>query len=205
MSPRRKHDAYFTVDEMALAICRRLAVYFSPNRIVEPTAGDGAFVRAARQVWPEAVIVAIDIVEEKNRAACESAGAKFICADARTIDYRGADLILGNLPFSLAAPILRRIRETASTTPIAVLLPVGFPGRTKGRVRGKEDPSLRRDAAFWALVQRTYSAVLHPRPSFSGDGRTDSMEYELTGFGAEGWRHIPPVGLLDEPIVWRPE
>lgn len=204
--PRREHDAYPTVDELALAICRRLSVLFpSPNRLVEPTAGAGAFVRAARQVWPDAVIAAVDLVEEENRLACEAAGAKFIHADAREINYFGADLVLGNPPFSLAAPILRRIRETAPAVPIAFLLPVGFAGRTKGRVRGKADPALRRDAYFWRLVERTYSAVLHPRPSFSEDGRTDSMEYELTGFGAEGWHHIPPVGILDEPIVWRPE
>lgn len=200
---RREHDAYPTVDELALAICRRLASYFpTPSRIVEPTAGGGAFVRAARQVWPSTVIVAVDLVSDRNEPACLAAGAKFVHSDAREINYFGADLVLGNPPFSLAAPILRRIRETAPTVPIAFLLPVGFVGRTMGKVRGKVDPALRRDASFWAIVERTYSAALHPRPSFSGDGRTDSMEYELAGFGHKAW---PRTHHLDDPIVWRPE
>ena len=199
---RREHDAYPTVEDLARAIVERIALYFPmPERVVEPTAGDGAFVRAAREVWPDAKIIAIDLVASHD-VTCRAAGAnRFITADARTVNYHGADLVLGNLPFNVAAAILRRIRETAPEAACAFLLPVGFQGRTQGRVHGKEDPALRRDAAFWRLARRVYSAPIHPRPSFTGDGKTDRMEYSLEGFG----RSWDDGSVLGDPIVWRPE
>lgn len=48
---RVPRDAYQTPPELALAICQRLALAgMRPGEIVEPSAGSGAFVRAARGV-----------------------------------------------------------------------------------------------------------------------------------------------------------
>jgi hypothetical protein len=206
---RRRHDFYPTEQDLANAITRRVARTF-PNveRVVEPTAGAGPFVRAAREVWPHAKIVAIDVLDARddggsNRADCLAAGAdKFWHADVLMIggNFRAAPpgtLFLGNPPFNLAAKIVKSIRENAPDgCPIAFLLTVGFAGRTQER-----------NAEFWKLAEHAYHAPLHPRPSFSGDGKTDRMEYALYGFGKLAWLgyDYASYGMLDEPIVYTPE
>jgi hypothetical protein len=60
-SARAKGQVY-TPDALALAICKRLAEFgHNPEIIIEPSVGGGAFVRAARAVWPHARIFACDI------------------------------------------------------------------------------------------------------------------------------------------------
>src|SRR5690348_187756 len=96
---RVDRDAYMTPPPLARGVCKQLAEYLEPERIIEPSAGQGNFVRAAREVWPNARIIAVDIHKAYEKA-CLAAGAdEFICAD--TLDYldytgtRGADLVLG--------------------------------------------------------------------------------------------------------------
>lgn len=202
-SPRRKHDAYPTVDDLAKAIVERAASYVTDvERVVEPTAGDGAFVRAVRAVYGSPKIVAVDIVEENYREACEKSGAtKFIHADFLSIPDEAlapVNLIVGNPPFNAAAAIVAKCVRAAPKAAIAFLLPVGFWGATKTDMKG-----LRRDATFWKANPVRYFAPLHPRPSFTGDGKTDRMEYGLFGFGG-GWESSGMENGLGEPIVWSP-
>jgi hypothetical protein len=195
--PRRANDAYPTVDELATAIVRRVADVASlPERVVEPTSGDGSFVRAVRAVYGAPRVVAVDI-EEKYEGSNVAAGAKFVHADFLGIDdsaLASADLIVGNPPFNIAAQIVAKCVRAAPRAVIAFLLPVGFVGRTKER-----------DGAYWKANPVRYYAALHPRPSFTGDGRTDRMEYALIGFGPRAAWGGDATDIYGEPIVWRPE
>lgn len=54
-------DAYYTPEPLARAIVATLAGCTSnPMRILEPSSGGGAFLRAAREKWPSAYLSAID-------------------------------------------------------------------------------------------------------------------------------------------------
>lgn len=200
---RRKHDAYPTVDDLAKAIVERVAeVSTLPERIVEPTAGDGPFVRALRRNYgADPKIVAVDIVADGYAEKCIAAGAsKFVHADFLTIPDAAlaeVDLIVGNPPFNAAAAIVRKCVRAAPNAIIAFLLPVGFLGATKTDAKG-----LRRDAAFWRECPIQYAAALHPRPSFTADGRTDRMEYALFGFG-KAWSLANDGRRIADAIVWR--
>lgn len=203
--PRRKHDAYPTVDDLAKAIVDRVGEISSmPERIVEPTAGEGPFVRALRQRYgSDPQLVAIDMIADGYGEKCVASGAtKFIQSDFLAITDAAlakVDLIVGNPPFKAAAAIVQKCVRAAPHAIIAFLLPVGFLGATKTDTKG-----LRRDAKFWRECPIQYVAALHPRPSFTGDGKTDRMEYALIGFGSE-WSNLLDGRRIGDPIVWRPE
>jgi hypothetical protein len=190
---RREHDAYPTVDELATAIVGHVAVYCGiPERVVEPTCGDGAFVRALRkQYFIDTKIAAVDIDPQYETAALKSGASKFIHADFLSLPAAAlthVDLIVGNPPFSAAAAIIAKCVREAPAAIVAFILPVGFVGQTKER-----------NADFWKACPIRYFAPIHPRPSFTNDGRTDRMEYALFGFGAR-WDGDAGIG---DPIVWR--
>jgi len=166
---RLPDDAYFTPPALALEICRRLSFLFSVERILEPSAGTGSFVAAARQVWPTAKIAAIDLHERHEEACLAAFATRFDALDF--LQLRGsalvrADLVLGNPPYSLAEEFVRHALsgiEVGAT--VAFLLRLSFLG-SKGRLLGlfKEHP-LR------------YLIPVAGRPSFTPNRKTDQMEY----------------------------
>jgi len=196
---RRPHDAYPTFPAVAKAIVRRVAMFCpTPRGILEPTAGEGAFVDACRETFPAAKIGAVDI-DAAMKEKCIDAGANaFLNSDILTVD--GAqiakfDLIIGNLPFADSAKILKHLMEVANEAALgAILLPVSFFGWTVGSPKFPTP----RDAAFWKVCRIVYFAPIAPRPSFTNDGRTDRMEYGLFLF-QKGWRGDPVLG---DAIIW---
>lgn len=200
--PRRAADAYYTPDPLALAICRRLRAEIGPvGRIVEPSAGAGAFVRAARATWPDASIRAI---EPNGGAAAASrladAGADEV-ATMRWEDPRvlGAPvgpvhlpwtpgLILGNPPFLLAEEHIR----------IALrLLPEG--GHLAFLLRASMLATRARVAGLWRELPPRYVWHVAPRPSFT-QGGTDGAEYAVVVW-RKGWSGAYEGGWLE----WTPE
>ncbi len=127
----------FTPPDLALAICGLIksnydtaGVLSRPEaQILEPSAGQGAFVQAARQTWPGAWIDAVEIFDE--RAMLEKAGAssvlivdfltspiddddpfsatKGVSAGFKLSDSAiGYDLCVGNPPFRKAEQFVRK-------------------------------------------------------------------------------------------------
>lgn len=200
---RRENDAYYTDPGVARAIVTRLSEVLqpTPRKILEPTAGDGAFVLAAREVYGRnATIAAVDL-NGQCRAKCEKAGADtFVTGDFLKIDRKAisrADLVLGNPPFDLAEAIIRH--AYASLLPgasIAFLLAMNFLG-SAGRWAGD-------DALFNACPLR-FVIPIYPRPSFFGEeagdekGQTGRYDYALFVFTRE-WLDNPAI--LDA-IQWR--
>ncbi len=129
---RKDHDAYDTDPALARACVEwvmRHCCLCAPY-ILEPTAGTGPYVRAAREVFPDSVILAIDIRPEVKGLG-SIAGANY----SRTMDalalppetIRSADLIITNPPFKLADALVRHF--WASMKPgatLAFLLSVTF-------------------------------------------------------------------------------
>jgi hypothetical protein len=201
-------DVCPTPVELALAICTRLEETVcrdhylrDPLRVFEPSAGDGAFVKAAHAIWPTAHIEAVEIREACGKALVD-AGARIVWhgdlttyADPVLLEGIGsADLVVGNPPFAVAEEhirfLLKNMKEGAY---LAFLLRVGFYG-SKERLD------------FWTEHPEVYFAPIVPRPGFKlnakGKPGTDSQEY-----GLFVWRAGPDDGVtspLRMPhLVWQ--
>lgn len=176
---RVERDLYETPMPTALAICRRLAKLIAPPaRIIEPSAGSGNFVEAAKIVWPEAVIMAVDIYESHTQRCFERGAATVVLGRWQDQDVRAfdADLLLGNPPNSEfedhvahALDVMRLGAHLAFLQPMTVLA------------------SQKRAEGMWAhpppFGHLHWYAALAERPSFGknrkGKKGTDQMEYAL--------------------------
>lgn len=190
-------DAYQTPQELAGAICSRLSrAGEDPLEIMEPSAGTGAFVRAARACWPEAHITAVDL-DPRYRALQRDAGASVVLTEdwaslARRLANEQADegqdrLVVGNPPFCLAqAHIEAALEWLRDGDRLAFLLRVNFLGSTE-RV------------SFWRRPGLEWMAPIAPRPSFTGSG-TDGTEYGLFCWRKDH-RGAPRIA---RPLIWQP-
>jgi hypothetical protein len=159
----------WSTHETALACCRWLSKQFfrQPQTILEPGVGGGAWVRAARKVWPEAMIHRCD----------SNPDAPGLYADLRAQEWSGVgdflelwpmqvDLVLGNPPYSDAVAWVDRARALG---PTAFLLRESFTG------------SMERLPWLQASPPRAIVKVL-PRPAWGGPGArasTDSFDSVL--------------------------
>lgn len=156
-SERRAHDAYFTPTPLAAAICERLCTLIpAPSSILEPSAGEGVFVACAKNRWPDAMVVGFD---------AQPAHASITRRDFFDLGLRNVELVLGNPPWSLADEFVAKALEVVKPGGhVAFLLRTSF-WHGQGRVdalHGKTPPK-------WWLP-------LRERWSYSGDGKTDSVD-----------------------------
>lgn len=186
-SPRLPLDGYYTPDEVAGSLTCRLVAdgFWRGGSVLEPSAGKGAFIRAAGGVLspkPERVS-AVDICAERLRDA-RDAPATWACSDFLDF-YTGADLILGNPPFNDAEA---HVRHALSLRPpfgcVAFLLRLAFL-ESKQRL------------PFWREHPASKVYVLSERPSFTG-GRTDSAAYGFFVW-ANWWKGPTQI----EVVSWR--
>lgn len=197
--PRNPGDAYYTPDALALAITRALRdrLGLEPDLVIEPSAGEGAFVRAARATWPGTRIAATEPYGSLD--ALTTAGADQV-QDKRWEDAGivPADdtLVLGNPPYNLPGDgrgnnpttaerhTLLALDRLLDGSHVAFLLRLAFLGGG-GRIdRLYSRHPLR---ALWPVT---------PRPSFTGGG-TDASEYGVFVW-RKGW-----TGPCDvRPLRW---
>lgn len=192
---RRSNDYYPTPQELANAICRRLARTpeigkLNCTLIIEPSAGSGNFIRAARSQWPSAGIIAVDVCEVG--AQCRQAGADdFHCDDwPAWVKQRPFDrpaLVVGNPPYSQAQ---QHVEAALDHLPWGSL--VAFLLRQSFLCSAKRLP-------LWARSNCVATIPIVGRPSYTDDGRTDASEYEVFVWrvGYEG----PRIGLPH--LVWK--
>jgi len=169
---RNEDDAYDTPEALALACtawCHQLLTRVEVPLILEPCAGNGPFVKAARQVWPCSKIVAIDIRPE-CRESCVMAGAAldsgggggFHSLDALTLPagtIGAADLIITNPPFKHADELVRHFWASMKDGAfLTFLLSVTFLG---SKDRWEEEPP-----GLFKLAPLTYMIPIVPRPDF---------------------------------------
>jgi predicted RNA methylase len=195
-------EAFYTPDNWAYVITQRL-VYtglhgaWTPMRtILEPTAGAGAFVKAAKRTWPDAHVTAIEI-NSREVPNLEAAGADVIHAgDATTLLPKAKkkyDLILTNPPFSLAErlvhlclPLLTRDGH------LAMLLKSSFI-HGAGRLK-----TLWRPSTYNGMACGLECVIpLAVRPSFDGNG-ADRYDYSVFvwGYARNGTLlSMPPLTL----------
>ena len=160
-----------------------------PKRIIEPSAGAGAFLEQLRPALPSAHIVANDLDPTVGPwdDANVSMHADFL-ADPMQCDF---DLCIGNPPFTLALEFVEKSLMIA--TQVVYLLRQGFLASEERREILRKSPL----SDIFALAHR---------PSFTADGKTDSENY-LFCCWTDGWWdaparfHLLPTVSLDERKV----
>jgi len=203
---RKSFDSYDTPGELAVACClwldRHLGIGKNPS-ILDPCAGSGSFVRAAKHAWgPSCKVVALDIRPE-CQAPCLEAGARaFACLDSTKIHgLGGVDLIVTNPPFKLADELARHLLlEMRLGSHLAFLLSLTFLGSVeRWRPATTESPG----GLFVHFPPRLVAPIV-PRPDFL----TTSPKFEC---GLFVWRKGVVMGedetaystvIPGEPIRW---
>ena len=199
---RRKLDAYYTPDELALAACRKLrALGVRPGTIIEPSVGQGAWVRGAREVWSGAPIFGVDVdPTAAGLAECDMAFVSDwpewvaeVQHPAPPTNHGAGALVIGNPPYKHAREHVRAALDLAGANgTVAMLLRLSFLAPRK---------SLH---LLWPTPDKPmtgppfkYLIPLTPRPSFTGRG-TDAAEYAIFV-----WRLTVQQGVHVIPLVWR--
>lgn len=201
------NDNYPTEQPLADAITKFCFELFPEKRIViEPSCGDGAFLKPAQQLWTQASFLGVDLVNA-YRPSIEALSIPFVHADflqyAAVLgpEWFGAGtLVITNPPYDNDLP--QRFVEVISqnSSPgchIALLLRqsmLGGIGRAIGvgkTPKFKERSSLR--------IKRDIAG----RPKFRTDKKNqDNSEYAVFIF--ETGYHGHYIGWED-PLVWKPK
>lgn len=197
---RAKFDAYYTPLRHALAICRWLATRIpTPRTILEPSVGGGMWVRAARIVWPDAVIDRQDINPDAEGLRADlREGEEIVVGDFREGDLgKRWDLILGNPPYEgdLHGWCVRSI---ASADHVAYLLRDSFTGSA-------ERLPWWRSSGRPAVIVKTL-----PRPKWEGPGertqtdKADTVEILWSGQPVRtdyDWLDVSVLTDADQELV----
>lgn len=206
---RREHEFYPTPVPIALAITKLVAELVGDvKHIIEPSAGSGSFVRAAREVFPAANILAIDIRPDVRQQCLDAGADGFIAQDWPTYvrehksSFRETTLVIGNPPFRspvggargdlATAHILAALDALRPDSYLALLLRLPH---LCGRNRAEK---------LWARGGLFALVPLAVRPKYVNN-RSDACEYALylwkSGHAGEA-KLLPPL-LVEEPDVVR--
>lgn len=165
-------DRFYTDDRTASACVGTLNLA-DVSRVIEPSVGRGAFVRAIREAKSGLCITGVDIDSSaEGFALCDEAMVK------DWVTYRpdvAPDLVLSNFPFGQAeAHLAHALAVVRYGGVVATLLRLAFLASAKR-------------APFWRTAPLREMFVLSERPSFTSDGRTDSADYAFYLF-ARGYQ-----------------
>lgn len=139
-------DRVYTPDKLARAVVSAVGPYVRCRhtrghkmRILEPSVGGGAFVRACGERWPTSRIVGIDIdPEAPGFKGCLSHEVGDFASGVMAETVPLAELVIGNPPFSEALEHVQHAREMAPQSTLAFILPMAYLGV------GEWQPILRR-------------------------------------------------------------
>lgn len=160
-------------------------------RILDIGAADGRWGHFARDKWPTANIVGVEIRDVEHEAPYREDYDFWLHSNflnLRAVPYDCPDefdLILGNPPFKIAQRLVKRcMANLAPAGYLIFLLRLGF---LCGQRRHKD---------FWPKYPLQHFDLCPKRPSFSEDGGNDMTEYALFR-----WQlnvdAVPTFGRLD--------
>lgn len=189
------HEFFPTDPRLASAICHMVAEFHLPpgrdTRILDVGCGQGVFGVSARQVWPSAYIVGVDIRPVERTPAYDVVR----CYDfaRETVIFTDFDLVVGNPPFSLIPSILpnsyRALRPGGICT---FFVRQGFLGG--GQTRQKT-------LLLTYPVQWEYS--IPERQSFTGNGISDQKTDYAAAVWHKGWQPSREDSRRKRTLWWR--
>jgi hypothetical protein len=136
MNTKKTLDQWYTPSDVALQCATIARQYILPSLIIEPSAGEGALVDAARLIFPGVEIQAFDIDPKRADIEQDNFLALIFCNDKPTT------LVFANPPFGkraiLAIQFFNRAALLADT--LAFIVPLQF---RKWSVQSHLDPLMR--------------------------------------------------------------
>lgn len=195
LRPREPNDHYPTPLPLCRAALKLLPRNLNQARmnpfIVDPGAGTGVWGTAAKELWPDAEISGCDIRDLPQPPAYDQwiPNWNFLTQAVGG----GADLVMGNPPYSLAEDFVRKAhRFVWEDRFIVFLLRLAFlESQTRGRGLWKEFPPL----SVHVLVSRPSFITEGPKK-----GNTDATAYAIYVWRS-GWHGSTELKWLD----WEPE
>lgn len=182
---RKENDVYPTPWKLVKATIDVLAtiVEFEPKTILDIGCGDGLYCKYAKEIWPNAHTTGYDVVDRRKRALTPNNGTKwhevnkdvsgvdtFILEDYLTTPaINKYDLIIGNIPYSIAEKLLTKawaeLNDGGIMQELLLLNFISSQGRSPY------------NNGFFAKTNLLKMVVCSKRPSFTGNGKTDAREY----------------------------
>lgn len=166
LKPRDENDHYPTpLTHVRFALARYAELF--PYQTLDIGTGAGVWGEEARRLWADTILYG---VETRRNVPKNNAYNRLIYGDFLTLGGNRPtfDFICSNPPYSLSEPIIRKA--------FTLLMPEGYMVML---FRLQFLSSVKR-FLFWTKDCRPYEVtVFSDRPSFSGDGNTDSDDYML--------------------------
>lgn len=99
---KKEYQFFATPRKLALRLVQRLSVVSDDLKILEPSAGDGALVKAFREVWGSHFnIDCVELMDLNRKKLAKVDGAKVIGEDFLQMNLKGQyDIIIANPPFT---------------------------------------------------------------------------------------------------------
>ncbi|HLF28185.1 MAG TPA: hypothetical protein VJG32_17785 [Anaerolineae bacterium] len=167
---RNKSDFYETPRALAGAVLDYIRAHYgisSPALVLDPGAGTGVWGKAARERWPKALIMGVDLYRARPDTIYDDwFRCSYTTFERRYFRDDRPDLIIGNPPYSLAQSFIEAsLRLLAPGGLLSFLLRINL---LAGQCR--ED--------FWKQRPLSRLVTCIERPSFNGGG-SDATEYAL--------------------------
>ncbi len=100
---KKEHQAFFTPDKLAdmlVEVAECCLPYAEPERILEPSAGNGQIVKAIKRKWKTVKVAACEIQEQYHQEL-KALGVSVVAGDFLTYQPKGKyDLVIANPPFA---------------------------------------------------------------------------------------------------------
>ena len=177
---RHALDAYYTPHQLAAALVRRLP-FLPGQRVLEPSAGGGAFVDALVGHPERLSVTALDVNPRAPAVRLRADALVDALPGVDFLDHQApTDWIVGNPPYDAAEAHVRHALSLARVG-VAFLLRLAFLASARRVPLWQESPL--------ALV-----SVLAERPSFAGGG-TDSDDYAFF-IWRKGWTYPATVEVI---------
>ena len=163
----------------------------APSLVIDAGAGTGVWGRVARRQWGNGVWVeGIEVDENRTRTDDYNTWQKVdFLSDFWPWGHK-ADVVMSNPPFSLAELFVRQGLDLAHPDGgrVVMLLRLAF---LEGQARGK---------GLWRETPLEHVAVLSARPSFTGNGKTDSKTAYAIFVWRNGYAGQPTISWVHPPL-----
>lgn len=173
-------DRHYTPQSLADLVCDELALLVpDARRILEPSAGGGAFVRAAQRVWPMARVDGVDVDPAAEGLRLTTCSQAIDVLDPHCFVHQHEyDLVLGNPPFTGAVAIEHVELALRLAPVVAFILPWSLLGGVQrwAHIMGRDrKPTLARP-----IVPRPWNRSIRETALFVWDRRGGFADAEHT-------------------------